>query len=108
MNITLKVYEEDMITVKKKCTAEMVKIPFGTIRKLMQLFNVDSASDTSAIMNIVMGSWTSVISILDRIFPDITEEDWDTVDTKELIQVIYQLLKNVAAEFMSIPTDPKN
>lgn len=108
MDITLKVYEEDMATVKKECKAEMVKIPFGTIRKLMQLFNVDNIDDTSAIMGIVMTSWTNVISILDKVFPEVSEEDWDTVDTKELIQVVYQLLKNVAVEFMSIPTDPKN
>ena len=106
--IKLTVYEIDMITIKKECTAQMVKVPFGTVRRLMRLFNVDNLENTSEILDIVLKSWDSVIAILDQIFPEMTEEDWDTVDTKELIGVIYNLLKNAFVEMMKIPTDPKN
>lgn len=108
MDIRLTVYEEDMETVKKECAASTIKIPFGLIRKLMNLFNVENLQDTTQILSIVMGSWDEVIKLLDRIFPDITENDWDYVDTSELVKVIYELLKSAFAEMVAIPTDPKN
>ena len=108
MYVVLNVYEKDMKTVKKECKANLVKIPFGIIRKLMKLFNLDNIENTAEILNIVMASWEDVIAILDRVFPDITEEDWDTVDTKELIQAIYDMLKFAFKNMMNIPIDPKN
>ena len=108
MDILLNVYNADMKTIKKQCKAETIKIPFGTIRKLMKLFNIDNVENTGEILNIVMSSWDSVIGILDNIFPEMTEDDWDTVDTKELVSVIYQLLKDSFKTILSIPTDPKN
>lgn len=108
MNITLTVYENDMVTVKKECNATTVKIPFGTIRKLMKLFDLENIDDTNAILNIVMSSWNEVIAILNRVFPEMEESDWDTVDTKELISVIYKMLKAAFLDLASIPTDPKN
>lgn len=108
MDIKLRVYEDDMKTIAKECTANTVDIPFGLIRKLMKLFDVDNLSDTTKILNIVMKSWDDVVSLLDRIFPEMEEDDWDYVGTKELVQVIFQVLKEAAKNLLEIPTDPKN
>lgn len=108
MDIKLKVYDEDMETVKKECAASTVKIPFGLVRKLMNLFKVETLEDTTQILNIVMTSWDEVTALLDRVFPDVEPEDWDYVDTGELVRVIYALLKSALAELLTIPTDPKN
>ena len=108
MDIKLTIYNEDMETVKKECTANMVKVPFGLVRKLMNLFKVETLEDTTQILNIVMDSWDEVTALLDRIFPDVEPEDWDYVDTGELVRVIYALLKCAFAEMVKIPTDPKN
>lgn len=108
MEIKLNVYENDMKTIKKECVANTVDIPFGLVRKLMKLFDVENLDDTTKILNIVMKSWDDVISLLDRIFPDMEEEDWDYVGTKELVQVIFQVLKEAAKALFNIPTDPKN
>ena len=108
MDIKLTIYNEDMETVKKECTANMVKVPFGLIRKLMNLFNVENLQDTTQILDIIMTSWEDVIKLLGRIFPDVTEEEWDYVDTSELMRVILSLVKYVFAEMVKIPTDPKN
>lgn len=107
-DIKLTVYEADMETVKKECTANMVKVPFGLIRKLMKLFNVEKLDDTTQILNTIMNSWEDVTGLLDRIFPDVSAEDWDCVDTKELVKVIYSLVKYTFKEMLNIPTDPKN
>ena len=108
MDIKLTIYNEDMETVKKKCTANMVKVPFGLIRKLMNLFKVENLQDTTQILEIIMTSWEDVTKLLWRIFPDVTEEEWDYVDTSELMRVILSLIKYVFAEMVKIPTDPKN
>ena len=108
MDIKLTIYNEDMETVKKECTANMVKVPFGLVRKLMNLFNVENLQDTTQILDIIMTSWEDVIKLLGRIFPDVTEEEWDYVDTSELMRVILSLVKYVFAEMVKIPTDQKN
>ena len=108
MDIKLKVYDEDMETVKKECAASTVKIPFGLVRKLMNLFKVETLEDSTQILNIVMDSWDEVTALLDRIFPDVDPEDWDYVDIGELVRVIYSLLKCALAELLIVPTDPKN
>lgn len=108
MNVTLKVYEADMITVKKECTAELITIPFGTIRKFMALFDIDNIDDTSKILKIVASSWGDVINLLGRVFPEMTEDDWDTVDTKELLHAVIEVLKFAFADILKVPTDGKN
>ena len=108
MDIKLTIYNEDMETVKKECTANMVKVPFGLVRKLMNLFKVENLQDTTQILDIIMTSWEDVIKLLGRIFPDVTEEEWDYVDTSELMRVILSLVRYVFAEMVKIPTDPKN
>ena len=106
--IILKVYDENFETIKKECKAKMVVVPFGLIRKLMTLFDVEKLNDTTQILNVVMSSWDTVVSLLDRVFPNMDETDWDYVDTKELVQAIFELLKFAFAEMVNIPTDPKN
>lgn len=106
--IVLKVYDEKFKNIKKECKAEMVVVPFGLIRKLMSLFDVEKLDDTAQILNVVMSSWDDVVALLDRVFPEMEENDWDYVDTKELVQAVFKLLKFAFAEMVNIPTDPKN
>ena len=108
MDIKLNVYNEDMETVKKECIAKTIKLPFGFIRKMMKLFNVDDLEDTTQILNIVMGSFDEVTGLLSKVFPDVEEDEWDYVDTKELVQVIFQVLKYSFTEILTIPTNSKN
>lgn len=105
MEITLNIYNEDMETVKEVHTAKLVKIPFGLVRKLMKLFNVDSLENTTQILEVVSGSWEQVIEIIGRVFPDIEEEEWDYVDTGELTKVLLEVLKYVFKEMKVIPTE---
>ena len=107
-DITLKVYASDMEQVEKECVANTVTIPFGIVRKFMKLFNVDTLNDTTEILKIVMNSWDEVLEILQRIFPEIQENEWDRVDIKELVSVLFQLMKKMAKELLAIPTDSKN
>lgn len=104
-DITLNIYSDDMETVAKTCTANMVKVPFGFVRKLMKLFNVETLDDTTQVLNVIMTSWDDVIILLDRIFPDVTEAEWDHVDTMELVRVVLALIKFAFSEMLKIPTE---
>lgn len=106
--LKLKVYENDMKTVKKECTAQTVEVPFGAVRRLMRLFDIDSKNNNSDILKTIISAWDSVVSILDNVFPEMEEEDWDFVSTKELAAVVYKLIQAALADLMQIPKDPKN
>ena len=106
--LKLKVYENDMKTVKKECTAQTVEVPFGAVRRLMRLFDIDSKNNNADILKTIISAWDSVVSILDNVFPEMDEEDWDFVSTKELAAVVYKLIQAALADLMQIPKDPKN
>lgn len=108
MEIKINVYENDMKTVKKEVKAELVEIPFGIIRKFMSLFNIQSLDDTATILNVVANSWKEVQTLLDRIFPDMSEDDWDGVSTKELLKVVMEVLKFAFTDILNLPVDEKN
>jgi hypothetical protein len=106
--IKLKVYENDMKTVKKEYTAQTVEIPFGVVRRLMRLFDIDNSTDNNDILKTVIKAWDSVIGILNNVFPEMTEDEWDNVSTKELAAAVYKLIQAALADLMAIPKDPKN
>lgn len=108
MEIKINVYERDLKTLKKEVSANTIDIPFGIIRKFMSLFDIKELDDSVAILNIVTKSWKDVVYLLDAIFPDMTEDDWDGVNTKELLEVIKNVLKYSFAEMLNIPVDEKN
>ena len=106
--IKLPVYENDMKTIRAEHTAQMIAISFGTIRRLMRLFDIENEADTANIIKIISSAWSGVIGILGNVFPDMTEDEWDFVDTKDIVRVIYAILQNALAEMSKIPRDPKN
>lgn len=104
--ITLDIYEnEDLEVLKRTATGATCSLSFGTVRKLMNLFTIDTAKDDSAdIMATVAASWESVQSILGRMFPDITPEEWDCVALEDVVAVVLQVVKAVGKQVVSIPT----
>lgn len=105
--ITLNVYEDDMKTVKKECIAVPTKIPFGVVRKLMKLIDENTLEDTYKILEVVTGSFRDITQILHNVFPEIEEEDWDNVDTVELVMVVYKIIKHSFLKILEIPTGKK-
>ncbi|RHV80438.1 hypothetical protein DXB01_04610 [Clostridium sp. OF10-22XD] len=106
MKIT--VYENNMKDVKKVLEAEDAKIPFGLARRVVGLFNEEKLNDTGYVMETVTKSWDDLVQLLGRIFPDATEEDWDTVDLAEMVQVVKDFLLLKLKKLIGIPVDEKN
>lgn len=102
--LKINVYDEKDDIVKT-VSAEVVELRFGTIRKLMELLNVDDIEDTAQLLKTVYGAWSSLIKILGVVFPEMTDEDWENVKLSELIPVLVTVIKASCAEMLTIPTE---
>lgn len=107
MDITIKVYEKDKKTVKKECKADTVDLEFGTVRRLMALFDYKNL-DNATLLSMIFEEWNDLVSILSEAFPDMENDDWDHVKMKELLTVIKNIAVVAIKDMLSIPTDPKN
>lgn len=108
MRLTIKVYEKDNKTVKKECTGETCEIMFGTVRKLMKLFNIEETKNNIQLLETVYDVWGELTGILEECFPGMQEEDWDHVKINELIPILLQILKGAIGELLRIPSESKN
>lgn len=105
--LILNVYDEKDDIVKTS-EAKLIDLRFGTIRSLMELLNVDDIDDTSQLLKTVYGAWAQITNILGRVFPDMTEEDWENVKLTELLPILMVILKSSFVQILSIPNDSKN
>lgn len=105
--LILNVYDEKDNIVKTS-EAKLIDLRFGTIRSLMELLNVDDIDDTSQLLKTVYGAWAQITNILGRVFPDMTEEDWENVKLTELLPILMTILKSSFVQILSIPNDSKN
>lgn len=105
--LKLNVYDEKDNVVKTS-EAQIIDLRFGTIRSLMELLNVDDIDDTSQLLKTVYGAWGQIITIIGRVFPDMTEEDWENIKLSELLPILVTILKSSFAQILTIPNDSKN
>ncbi len=105
--LTINVYDDEN-NVVKTAKAEPVKIKFGAIRSLMKLLKIDDINDTGELMKTVYDAWEELTVILSKIFPDMSEEDWDNVELAELIPVVLEVLRFSFSNILTIPKESKN
>lgn len=96
---------DDNGEILKVSECKLTKIRFGTVRKLMKLVKMDSDVELIAA---VSDAWNETVKILDKCFPDMTEEDWDGVELPEILAVIVSIVKYSMTGLNKIPVDPKN
>lgn len=92
----------------KTAEAVPVSFKFGAIRSLMELLNVESIEDTSELLRTIYKAWDQLTKILSQCFPDMSESEWDNTDLKELVPVVFGILKYSFSEILTIPNDSKN
>jgi hypothetical protein len=105
--LILNVYD-DNDNIVKTSEAKLIDLRFGTIRSLMELLKVDDINDTAELLKTVYGAWSQIIGILNRVFPDMTEEDWENIKLSELLPILVVILKSSFVQILSIPSDSKN
>lgn len=89
----------------KEYTSQAYEIPFGTIRKLMELLKVEDMTNQAQLLKVVAGAWDELMSVLYNVFPEVTSEEWDKATTKEVLRVVIEIAKFAVADVFVIPTE---
>ena len=107
--IKLNIYDDDE-NIIKTVNAHLAKIRMGSIRSLMRVVKIEEAETTKDVLATVSKAWDKIEKIIDKMFPDLTEEDWDGVDALELAFVVYKVIRFGAGKLDQIPLedDEKN
>lgn len=107
-NLVINIYDKKGKEVVKTAKATTYDLMFGTVQKLMDLLKIEDLNNNLELLKVLYEAWTEIRLVLNEVFPEITEEEWKCVKVRELLPVIRDIAKSVIADFMSIPTDPKN
>ena len=107
MELKLKIYDENN-EVKREVKAEFVDIKTGTIRRMMRLLKIDDVDNTAELFKLVSQVWDELVKVLDQIFPDVTEEEWDYVSLSDLMPIVINVLKASFTQMAKIPSNSKN
>ena len=102
MELKITVYNEDDEAIKT-CTAHTVDIKFGQVSAIMELMEVEKIENDMQMLSTIHKAWKQLVKILSKIFPDMTDDDWEFVSLKELLPVMVQIIKESFKEMMNIP-----
>lgn len=102
MELEINVYDDDDQVIKK-VKANTVDLRFGQVSAIIELVNVESINDSGELLKTVHGAWKQLRKILSKVFPDMTEEDWENVKISELLPVTVAILKDSFAKMLTIP-----
>lgn len=105
---TLNIYDKKSGDVKKIVKAKEYDLTFGVVRKLSKIFEFDELKSNQEIAKTVISSIDILSDILEEIFPDMTDEDWDGVKISELTPLIIDIGKHAITRALTIPVNSKN
>ena len=91
--------------IVKTVNARYVEISFGTIDKLMGLLDIDEDTTSFQLLMKVSKAWKEVTSVLNEVFPDMTDNDWCLVKINDLVPLLFEIVKFTFAKIMGIPTE---
>lgn len=103
--ITLHVYDETGKQVVKMYEAQPYDLGFGTVRALMEILKIEDMTDQAQLLRMLAKAWDEIINVLTGVFPECTDEEWDRVKTKEVLQVIIAIAKYTISDIFIIPTE---
>lgn len=106
MSMILKIYDEKGEHIVNTYEARKCDLMFGTIMRFMEFFKIGQIEDTREMLKVVYSSWTEIMSVLNEIFPNVSEEEWKRVKVKDIVPLLINVLKFIASELGSIPKDP--
>ncbi len=89
----------------KEFKAVAYEIPFGTVRKLMELLKVEDMNNQAQLLKAIAGAWDEVMDVLKNVFPDVTDDEFDKATTREILRVVIEIAKFAVADVFIIPTE---
>lgn len=106
--LTLNIYDDVGNLARVAESHAMPRLKFGIIRKIMALLDINEDTTSFDLLKSVYGAWNELQKILEQVFPDVTDDEWNNVDISELVPVLLGIAKNSIVKMNTIPTDPKN
>lgn len=106
--LTLNVYDKSGKKVVKTHKSTEYDLMFGTIMKLMKLLKIEDIDNQAEMLNTIYDAWDEIKSVLNEIFPDVSDDDWTHVKVRELLPLVISIAKYSISEMFSIPTNEKN
>lgn len=83
----LKIYKNQTEVIKTyKC--EHYDITWGTVNKVLALFDLENMTDGVALLKVISQCRAEINTVLMDMFPEITEEELERVKIKDLIPLI--------------------
>jgi hypothetical protein len=107
--LSINIYDKDNKVIRTE-KAQLISLKFGVVRSLMEVLKIDDIDNTMDLLKSVYGVWDELKVILARVFPGVTDEEWDNVELNELVPTLLVVIKASFAQILTIPTenDPKN
>ena len=103
--IVLHIYDKTGKDLVKMYEAQPFELPFGTVRRLMNIVKIEDMNDQGELLKTIAQAWDEIINVLNTVFPDCTEEEWDNVKAKEVLNVVIQIAKSAISDVFIIPTE---
>lgn len=89
----------------KTVKAKEFDLRMGTVRRITEIISFDKMENTTDITKKLFSAWNELTHILDTLFPDMSDKDWDGVKIYELLSVIVDIGKYAVKKALTIPVD---
>lgn len=100
MKFELKTYKADKRTVAKTYRSDRIKLHFGTVRGFLKEIPVNEIdlNDGQMLGLILLQKWESIVPLFTDIFPGMTEEELDTCEIADMVNVVRGVFTYVTEE----------
>ena len=89
----------------KTVKAKKAELTMGVVRKLTNLINFEKEKTTAEMNKLMFDVWQPLTELLNVLFPDVTDEEWDGVRLQDMIKLIMEVTQTAVSEALQIPTD---
>lgn len=103
--IVLKIYDATGKNVTKMYEAKEYELKFSTVRKLMAIVKIEDMENQLELLKTISDAWDEILDVLHTVFPECTEEEWDSIKAKDVLKTIIQIAKTAISDMFVIPTE---
>lgn len=103
--IVLKIYDATGKNVTKMYEAKEYELKFSTVRKLMAIVKIEDMENQLELLKTISDAWDEILDVLHTVFPECTEEEWDSIKAKDVLATIIQIAKTAISDLFMIPTE---
>lgn len=100
----LNVYN-DNDEIIKIVEAKELKMRMGMVRDIFEILALDKIDDTGELLKKLIACYDLVVKILSKLFPDMSDEDWDGVDPNEVLNLLIDVGKYAVQKTLTIPVN---